>query len=80
VTSSGAPLFPFPFSLLLLSPSFFPMHLVPYSAFYQRTDDKFFTRLHFHLEGSGARRERHVSKFTTELRAGFTTFVTMVFV
>jgi len=33
---------------------------------------------HFRLEGSGARRERAGSKFTTEVRAGLTTFVTMV--
>lgn len=33
---------------------------------------------HFRLEGSGARRERAGSKFTTEIRAGLTTFVTMV--
>jgi AGZA family xanthine/uracil permease-like MFS transporter len=33
---------------------------------------------YFRLEGSGARRERIGSKFTTEIRAGLTTFVTMV--
>ncbi|KAG0353144.1 permease family-domain-containing protein [Gamsiella multidivaricata] len=35
---------------------------------------------HFRLEGSGARRERIGSKFTTELRAGLTTFVTMAYI
>lgn len=33
---------------------------------------------YFRLDGSGARRERAGSKFTTEVRAGITTFVTMV--
>jgi hypothetical protein len=33
---------------------------------------------YFRLEGSGARRERAGSKFTTEIRAGLTTFVAMV--
>jgi len=33
---------------------------------------------YFRLEGSGARRERVGSRFTTEMRAGLTTFVTMV--
>ncbi|KAF9580973.1 hypothetical protein BGW38_002178, partial [Lunasporangiospora selenospora] len=32
---------------------------------------------YFRLDGSGARRERVGSRFTTELRAGLTTFVTM---
>ncbi|KAG0331176.1 hypothetical protein BG000_011132 [Podila horticola] len=35
---------------------------------------------HFRLEGSGARRERAGSKFTTEIRAGLTTFVTMAYI
>ncbi|KAI1314786.1 hypothetical protein EDD11_001714 [Mortierella claussenii] len=35
---------------------------------------------HFRLEGSGARRERVGSKFTTEVRAGLTTFVTMAYI
>ncbi|CAO3574783.1 unnamed protein product [Mortierella alpina] len=35
---------------------------------------------HFQLEGSGARRERAGSRFTTELRAGATTFVTMAYI
>ncbi|ORZ27911.1 nucleoside transporter [Lobosporangium transversale] len=35
---------------------------------------------YFRLEGSGARRERAGSKFTTELRAGLTTFVTMAYI
>ncbi|KAF9353473.1 hypothetical protein BGX26_008760 [Mortierella sp. AD094] len=35
---------------------------------------------YFRLEGSGARRERPGSKFTTELRAGLTTFVTMAYI
>ncbi|KAG0267705.1 hypothetical protein BG011_000016 [Mortierella polycephala] len=35
---------------------------------------------YFRLEGSGARRERVGSKFTTELRAGLTTFVTMAYI
>ncbi|KAF9562422.1 hypothetical protein EC968_005246 [Mortierella alpina] len=35
---------------------------------------------HFRLEGSGARRERLGSKFTTEIRAGLTTFVTMAYI
>ncbi|KAF8939445.1 inner membrane protein yieG [Dissophora ornata] len=34
----------------------------------------------FRLEGSGARRERIGSKFTTEMRAGLTTFVTMAYI
>lgn len=33
---------------------------------------------YFRLDGSGARRERAGSKFTTEVRAGLTTFVAMV--
>lgn len=33
---------------------------------------------YFRLDGSGVRRERIGSKFTTEMRAGLTTFVTMV--
>jgi len=37
-----------------------------------------FVGRYFRLEGSGARRERAGSKFTTEVRAGITTFVTMV--
>ncbi|KAF9289526.1 hypothetical protein BGZ74_000709, partial [Mortierella antarctica] len=32
---------------------------------------------YFRLEGSGVRRERIGSKFTIEMRAGLTTFVTM---
>ncbi|KAF9287369.1 hypothetical protein BGZ68_001925 [Mortierella alpina] len=35
---------------------------------------------YFCLEGSGARRERAGSRFTTELRAGITTFVTMAYI
>ncbi|KAF9307087.1 hypothetical protein BGZ91_008477, partial [Linnemannia elongata] len=35
---------------------------------------------YFRLEGSGARRERVGSKFTTEIRAGLTTFVTMAYI
>ncbi|KAF9365853.1 hypothetical protein BGX34_007941 [Mortierella sp. NVP85] len=35
---------------------------------------------YFRLEGSGARRERVGSRFTTELRAGLTTFVTMAYI
>ncbi|KAF9179024.1 hypothetical protein BGZ51_007284 [Haplosporangium sp. Z 767] len=35
---------------------------------------------YFRLEGSGARRERIGSKFTTEIRAGLTTFVTMAYI
>ncbi|KAG0002944.1 hypothetical protein BGZ79_002003 [Entomortierella chlamydospora] len=35
---------------------------------------------HFRLEGSGARRERAGSLFTTEVRAGITTFVTMAYI
>ncbi|KAG0360983.1 hypothetical protein BG005_009443 [Podila minutissima] len=35
---------------------------------------------HFRLDGSGARRERAGSKFTTEIRAGLTTFVTMAYI
>ncbi|KAG0241832.1 permease family-domain-containing protein [Mortierella sp. GBAus27b] len=35
---------------------------------------------HFRLEGSGARRERVGSRFTTEIRAGLTTFVTMAYI
>ncbi|KAG0233986.1 hypothetical protein BGW42_006967 [Actinomortierella wolfii] len=35
---------------------------------------------YFRLDGSGARRERIGSKFTTELRAGLTTFVTMAYI
>ncbi|KAF9104442.1 hypothetical protein BGX29_001864 [Mortierella sp. GBA35] len=35
---------------------------------------------YFRLEGSGARRERAGSKFTTEIRAGLTTFVTMAYI
>ncbi|KAG0274620.1 hypothetical protein BGZ95_009614, partial [Linnemannia exigua] len=35
---------------------------------------------YFRLEGSGARRERAGSKFTTELRAGLTTFVAMAYI
>ncbi|KAF9436219.1 hypothetical protein BGZ76_004544 [Entomortierella beljakovae] len=35
---------------------------------------------YFRLEGSGAKRERVGSKFTTELRAGLTTFVTMAYI
>ncbi|KAG9061175.1 hypothetical protein KI688_007513 [Linnemannia hyalina] len=35
---------------------------------------------YFCLEGSGARRERVGSKFTTEIRAGLTTFVTMAYI
>jgi AGZA family xanthine/uracil permease-like MFS transporter len=33
---------------------------------------------YFQLEHSGHRRERKGTKFTTELRAGFTTFFAMV--
>ncbi|KAF8936481.1 xanthine/uracil permease family protein-like protein [Dissophora ornata] len=39
-----------------------------------------FVGKHFRLEGSGARRERIGSKFTIELRAGLTTFVTMAYI
>ncbi|KAG0043458.1 hypothetical protein BGZ83_011388 [Gryganskiella cystojenkinii] len=39
-----------------------------------------FVGRHFRLEGSGARRERVGSKFTTEVRAGLTTFVTMAYI
>ncbi|KAF9438031.1 hypothetical protein BGZ76_010080 [Entomortierella beljakovae] len=39
-----------------------------------------FVGRHFRLEGSGARRERAGSKFTTEIRAGLTTFVTMAYI
>ncbi|KAF9205318.1 hypothetical protein BGZ59_000543 [Podila verticillata] len=35
---------------------------------------------YFRLDGSGARRERAGSKFTTEIRAGITTFVTMAYI
>ncbi|KAG0316692.1 hypothetical protein BGZ97_006474 [Linnemannia gamsii] len=35
---------------------------------------------YFRLEGSGARRERAGSKFTTEIRAGLTTFVAMAYI
>ncbi|KAF9920465.1 hypothetical protein FBU30_009705 [Linnemannia zychae] len=35
---------------------------------------------YFRLEGSGAKRERIGSKFTTEIRAGLTTFVTMAYI
>ncbi|GJJ69174.1 adenine/guanine/hypoxanthine permease [Entomortierella parvispora] len=35
---------------------------------------------YFRLEGSGARRERAGSKFTIEMRAGLTTFVTMAYI
>ncbi|KAG0324750.1 hypothetical protein BGZ99_001470 [Dissophora globulifera] len=35
---------------------------------------------YFQLEGSGARRERAGSKFTIEMRAGLTTFVTMAYI
>lgn len=33
---------------------------------------------YFQLDNSGARRERKGTKFTTEIRAGFTTFFAMV--
>jgi AGZA family xanthine/uracil permease-like MFS transporter len=33
---------------------------------------------HFQLEGSGARRERTGTRFSTEIRAGLTTFFAMV--
>ncbi|KAF9313270.1 hypothetical protein BG003_005454 [Podila horticola] len=35
---------------------------------------------YFRLDGSGVRRERIGSKFTTEMRAGLTTFVTMAYI
>ncbi|KAF9322734.1 xanthine/uracil permease [Linnemannia elongata] len=35
---------------------------------------------YFRLDGSGARRERAGSKFTTEVRAGLTTFVAMAYI
>ncbi|KAF9096887.1 hypothetical protein BGX29_008370 [Mortierella sp. GBA35] len=35
---------------------------------------------YFRLEGSGARRERIGSRFTTEIRAGLTTFVAMAYI
>ncbi|KAF9204584.1 hypothetical protein BGZ49_005128 [Haplosporangium sp. Z 27] len=35
---------------------------------------------YFRLEGSGSSRERAGSKFTTEMRAGLTTFVTMAYI
>lgn len=37
-----------------------------------------FVGRHFQLEGSGHRRERKNTKFTTELRAGLTIFFAMV--
>ncbi|GJJ77166.1 adenine/guanine/hypoxanthine permease [Entomortierella parvispora] len=39
-----------------------------------------FVGRYFRLEGSGARRERAGSRFTTEIRAGITTFVTMAYI
>ncbi|KAF9203986.1 hypothetical protein BGZ49_005809 [Haplosporangium sp. Z 27] len=45
----------------------------------RKVADSFIGR-HFRLQGSGARRERAGSVFTTELRAGLTTFVTMAYI